>query len=139
MPGRIATVRQSHVAHLGGSLIVPLMLLGIVFSFPSYGEDAPLSAELPLDVHDFIERREACVDWMKRASADPQHTADMASWDGLKCGNLAGEQTELVHRYEGNQQIKQALGALWVKVVRRVPVRPAPEVAPDNTDKQTVP
>jgi hypothetical protein len=84
------------------------------------------SADLPPDVTGFISRRVGCAEWSHKA-IDPEHKAQMddvrSIMVSLKCDDVADDERALRQKYASNPAILASLDAVWVKVVKRLPVQ----------------
>jgi hypothetical protein len=53
----------------------------------------------------------------------------------LKCDAVPTDEAALRQKYIGNPAILKLLGAKWVHIVKRVPLRIAPQAKPADTSK----
>lgn len=83
---------------------------------------------LPPEVVDFLSRRAACLDWISKWQKNPGSGADYESTiSALRCDAISGEQLTIRQRYANRPDVVAALDQTWIKIVRRVPVLPAPD------------
>ncbi|MGB6176894.1 MAG: hypothetical protein WBF43_11305 [Methylocella sp.] len=93
-------------------------------------------AELPADADDLIHRRMGCDEWAAEVRAHPDRAAGIeATRAYLKCDAVAKDEAALRRKYSGNPAILKFLDAKWVHIVKRVPVKIAPQANPAETSK----
>jgi hypothetical protein len=85
-------------------------------------------ALLPADVDDIIQRRVGCDALTTSASKQPDRTSDSeAARRYLECDSVVKDEAALRHKYNGDPRILEALDTKWVRVIRRVPLKIAPQ------------
>jgi hypothetical protein len=93
-------------------------------------------AELPADADDLIHRRTGCDEWATEVHAHQDRAAGLeATRAYLKCDAVAKDEVALRQKYVGNPAILKLLDAKWVRIVKRVPLKIAPQANPADTSK----
>ena len=93
-------------------------------------------AELPADADDLIHRRTGCDEWAAKIHAHPDRAAGIeATRAYLKCDAVAKDEAALRQKYIGNHAILRLLDAKWVQIVKRVPLKIAPQANPADPSK----
>jgi hypothetical protein len=93
-------------------------------------------AELPADADDLIHRRMDCDEWAAKMRSHPDRVPGLdATRAYLKCDAVPTDEAALRQKYIGNPAILKLLGAKWVHIVKRVPLRIAPQAKPADTSK----
>jgi hypothetical protein len=84
-------------------------------------------AILPADVDDIIQRRVGC-ELTKKASEQPNRTTESsAAHLYLNCVSLAKDEAILRQKYSGDPRILKVLDAKWVRGIKVVPLKIAPQ------------
>jgi hypothetical protein len=95
-----------------------------------------LLAKLPADADDLIHRRMDCDEWAAKTRSHPDRVAGIeATRAYLKCDAVAKDEAALRQKYVGNPAILKLLDAKWVRIVKRVPLKIAPQPNPADTSK----
>lgn len=82
----------------------------------------------PADVADIIQRRVGCDALTKSESNHPNRTSDSeAARRYLECDSVVKDEAALRQKYNGDPRILEALDAKWVRVIRSVPLKIAPQ------------
>ena len=99
----------------------------VVFSMIVFAGEVGLAGEpdnmnplnLPADVNVFIGHRARCKSFANKDGL-------IINEDGLKCGELAGEEAALRQRYQSDARLLSLIGGDWAIVIKRVPVHIPP-------------
>ena len=93
-------------------------------------------AELPADADDLIHRRTGCDKWAADVHAHQDRAAGIeATRAYLRCDAIAKDEAALRQKYVGNPAILKLLDAKWARIIKRVPLKIAPQANPAETSK----
>jgi hypothetical protein len=89
-------------------------------------EEPAAQADLPAEVDALIFRNASC-NWSTINRGNRSSAQVEASRRYLKCDAVVKDEAALRHKYNGDPRILEALDAKWVRVIRRVPLKIAPQ------------
>jgi hypothetical protein len=118
--------------------IVPaLAALVVMTTIAANAQPQTHAANLPPDVAWFIARSVGCQDAMKKLQVGIEDSDQLAAtFQSLRCSDVPADQQALRRKYAAAPDVLTAINAKgWVKVVRRVPVTPAPETNPSTSSQ----